>query len=711
MRAQHWIGALILAFTCSLAAAQTSAIEMPKPPIAAKKPKDVTVHGDKRIDDYFWLREKANPEVLAYLKAENGYADAFFKPLKPLQESLYKEMLGRIKETDENVPYQRRGYWYTSRTQEGQQHPIYTRRKGSETGAEEVLLDVNLLAKGKPGLSIGAMAVSPNDNLLAYTVDETGGLDYVLYVKDLPTGKLLPLKIKNAADVVWAQDGKHLFYVTQDKAKRTYRVYRHALGATGKDPLIYEEKDEQYSVDIGKTRSEGFITISTASKDETEVRVIDASKPTAPMLLIEPRRKDLRYQVDHHGDSFYILANDTGKNYRLVKTPVSAPGQKNWQEIVAHRADVTLEEMDLFKDFMVLKERDRGVEKLRVTKMVNGEIAGGESHYIGFDEAVYSAGAGQNAEFNAGTYRFNFASLTTPDSVYDYDMSNRTRVLKKQRPVIGYDAKLYKSERFMAKAADGTEVPVSVVYRIDKRGAGAQPLLLTGYGAYGYPYDVRFSSSRVSMLDRGVIFAIAHIRGGGDLGRAWYEGGKLLNKKNTFTDFIASAEALIARGFTAKDRLIAQGGSAGGLLMGAVTNLRPDLFKAVVAEVPFVDVINTMLDESIPLTVGEFKEWGNPKDKTFYEAMRSYSPYDNLKAAAYPAIFIRTGLNDSQVQYWEPAKYVAKLRTLKTDSNPLVMSVNMDAGHQGSSGRYDALKEVAQTYSFMLSQWGLTGPQ
>jgi oligopeptidase B len=685
------------------AASVLNATTVTTAPVAAKKPKDVTVHGDARIDDYFWLREKTNTEVIDYLKAENAYADAFFKPLMPLQETLYKEMLGRIKQTDAEVPYKRRGYWYTSLTQEGQQHAVHVRRKGSDSAADEVMLDVNALAKDKPGYRIMALSVSPSDRLLAYVADETGGLDGVLYVKDLTSGAALPIKIRDVTEVSWSEDSKHLFYVTQDAAKRTHRVYRHTLGSKAKDALIFEEKDELFWVSISKTRTGRFIMISTASKDETEVRVLDAKTPLAAPRLVEARRNDFRYEVFHHSDSFYILANDRGINNRLVKTSIHQPQQRFWKEIVAHRSDVMLEDLDLFERFMVLRERDRGVPKLRVTQLDRNE-----SHYVDFGEAVYSIRGAPNAEFDATQYRFGFASLVTPNSTFDYDLVARTRVLKKQQPVIGYEAKLYKSERFTAKASDGTEIPISLVYRVDKRGAAPQPLLLTGYGAYGYPYDVGFSSARVSLLDRGVVFAIAHIRGGGDLGRAWYQGGKLLNKKNSFSDFISCSEALISRGYTNKERLVIEGGSAGGLLMGAVTNLRPDLFKAVVAEVPFMDVINTMLDETIPLTVGEFKEWGNPKEKISYDAMRAYSPYDNLVKRAYPAMFVRTGLNDSQVAYWEPAKYVAKLRTLKTDSNPLLMSVNLGAGHGGSSGRYDALKETAQTFSFMLSQWGLT---
>jgi oligopeptidase B len=683
----------------------------PQPPVAAKKPKDVTVHGDPRIDDYFWLREKTNPEVLAYLRAENAYADAMMAPQAALRETLYKEMLGRIKETDEALPYLKDGYWYSSKTEAGKQYVTYIRRKGMLSSPEQVLLDMNQLAAGKPFLSVGSMTVSPNGKLLAYALDETGGRDYTLYIKDIDANSALPDKILHISAAAWANDNRTLFYLTQNEAQRTNKLWRHTVGSAAKDALILEEKDELFDLDLGRLRSGAWLAVSSRSKDTAEVRLIDAAHPERGPKIVLPRKTGIEYSLDHRGKAFYLTINDTGRNFRLVKTAAHLPISKAWTEVIAHRKDVMIEDVDLFARYMVVRERDAGLLKLRVFDLTGPNA--GKSHQIAFDEAVYSASGTQNMEFDTNTFRFVYTSLVTPDATYDYNLDTHERVLKKQREVLGgYDASKYATASVNARAPDGTVVPISLVYRKDLRrstdGKGRpQPLLLNGYGSYGIPNDVYFSSNRVSLLDRGVIVAIAHIRGGGDLGRVWYDEGKLAKKMNTFTDFIACAQALMDQGYTSREQLIIEGGSAGGLLMGAVTNLRPDLFKAVVAHVPFVDVINTMLDETIPLTTGEFIEWGNPKIKEQYAWMRAYSPYDNLRAAAYPAIYVRTSLNDSQVAYWEPAKYVAKLRTLKTDKNPLIMSINLDAGHGGASGRYDKLKEAAQTYGFMLDQWGL----
>jgi oligopeptidase B len=677
-------------------------------PRAAKKPKDVSVHGDTRIDDYGWLRSDEptkNEELMAYLRAENAYADAVMKPVEGFKDALYKEMLARIKETDESVPYQLRGYWYTSKTEQGKQYPTHVRRKGSASAPDELLLDVNALAQGKKYMSVRGMRVSPNNQLLAYGTNETGGLEATLRVREIATQKDLPLEIKDVAGFVWAADNKTLFYTKQDKAKRPYQVWRHVLGSTQADTLIFEEKDELFWLDLSKTRSDAFILINLGSKDTSEVHVLPAGQPQGKFRVIEPRKKGLEYSVEHRGELFYIVANDTGVNFRLASAPVANPGKAQWKELIAHRKDVLLEDVSLFAGHMVLLERDRGVKKFRVF-----DLASNQDHYISFDEPSYNISTQGNAEFNTKTLRFDYTSLKTPQSVFDYDMMAKTRELKKRQPVLGdFDNARYTTERISVRAKDGTQVPVSLVYRTGLRKPGtAQPLLLYGYGSYGFSNDANFSSARLSLLDRGVIVALAHIRGGSDLGRAWYDDGKLAKKMNTFTDFIACAEGLIAQGYTSKDKLIAQGGSAGGLLMGAVTNLRPDLFKAIIAEVPFVDVLNTMLDETLPLTVGEFLEWGNPKIKEQYAWMRAYAPYDNLRATAYPAMYVRAGINDNQVAYWEPAKYVAKLRTLKTNADaPLLFHINLDAGHGGASGRYDALKERAQVFAFMFGTWGI----
>jgi oligopeptidase B len=682
-------------------------------PVAAKKPKDVTLHGDTRFDDYFWLRDKDNAEVQAYLKAEAAYSAQYFEPLDGFKDALYNEMLGRIKQTDDAVPYRNGQWWYTSRQIEGKQYPVHLRwaAQGSERAldtkqAEQVVLDVNQLSEGKKFMSVRGPSVSPDGHRIAYATDETGARDYTLFARDLKTQKALPVKIEKTAGFTWAADNKTLFYITMDAAKRSNKLWRHEIGQKRADALVYEEKDELFSIEIGGTRDHRYVVLTSGSKDTSEVRLIDAAKPSSAARIVLPRKKEQEYSLDHHDGKLYVRINDTGRNFRLVTMDANKPDLSTAKEIVAHRKNVMLEDIDTFKDFFVLKERDDGSVKLRIfdTKTM-------QDHHVAFDETVYSTNGTANAEFDTKNYRFVFNSLATPASVYDYNPATRNKALMKVQPVLGgYDATRYQSERHYATAKDGTRIPISIVYRKDMKRSGSQPTLLEGYGSYGYPFDPSFSSSRVSLLDRGVVYAIAHIRGGGDLGQLWYDDGKLDKKMNTFTDFIAVADALVEKKIASPEHLIIHGGSAGGLLMGAVTNLRPELFKAVVSEVPFVDVINTMTDETLPLTVGEFLEWGNPKIKVQYDWMRAYSPYENLKRGAYPAMFIRTGLNDSQVSYWEPAKYAAKLRTLKTDSNPLLFAINMDAGHGGASGRYDALKEAAMMYTFMLQQWGLTSP-
>jgi oligopeptidase B len=690
----------------ALAADASTPETVPAPAPSAKKvPHMQKLHGDELVDPYFWMRDRDNPEVRAYLEKENAYADAFMKPTETFQKTLYDEMLARIKETDLTVPYRDRGYFYYSRTEKGKQYSIYCRKKGSLEAPEQVLLDVNELAKGERFMHVGVRAVSDDGNRLAYTTDNTGFRDYTLRIKDLATGSLLPEKMERVTSVAWAPDNATLFYATTDTAKRPFRIYRHTLGADpSTDALLYEEKDERFRVGAYRSRSGAYLFFPASSHTTSEWRYLPAATPAAELRVVAPRVQEQEYAVDHRGDLFYIMTNDRGRNNRLVSAPTSDPERSNWKEVVPHREDVMLEDFDLFANWTVLTERQDALPRIRVS---DAALAGG--YRIEFPEAIYSAGLENNKEFDTTTLRFEYESFTTPPSVYDFDMKTKERKLLKQREVLGgYDPSRYGSERRYATASDGTKVPISLVYRKGFVADGKAPMLLTAYGSYGASNDAGFDSTLVSLLDRGVVYAVGHIRGGGDLGKKWHDEGRMLKKKNTFTDFIAVAETLVADKYTSKDRLVIEGGSAGGLLMGAVVNLRPDLFRAVVSRVPFVDVINSMYDESLPLTVGEFEEWGNPKIPEQYVYMKSYSPYDNLEAKAYPAMLVKTSFDDSQVMYWEPAKYVAKLRTLKTDSNPLILKTNMSGGHGGSSGRYDKLRETAFDYAFVLTQVGIT---
>ncbi len=673
------------------------------PPVARKIPKVDTVHGDRRQDDYFWMRDKANPDVAAYLEAENAYTDAVLKPTGAFQDALYKEMLARIKETDEEVPYRKGAYLYYSRTVEGQQYPIYCRKQGTLDAPEQVTLDLNQLAEGKKFMSLGAYVVSDDGRSLAYTTDDTGFRQYTLFVKDLTTGKTGAKVAEKVGSVAWAADGQTLFYtVEEEKTKRQYRLYRHAVGQAAHD-LVYEETDQAFNIGVYRTRSKAYLILGMGSLTTSEARFLAADQPRGEFKVVAPRIHDQEYDLDHHGDAFYIRVNDTGRNFRLVKAPVAAPGRESWREVVAHRPDVMLEGADFFQNHYVLQERENGLQEFRVT-----DLRTGASHRVEFPEPAYSAFGSANPEFETTQFRYRYQSLVTPSSQFDYDMDKRTATLLKEQPVLGgYDRTQYVSERLFVTAPDGVKVPVSIVYRKDSKRDGQAPLYLYGYGSYGFPLPVSFSSNRLSLLDRGVTVALAHIRGGGDLGKPWHDDGRMMSKKNTFTDFIACAEHLVSEKYTSADRLVIEGGSAGGLLMGAVANLRPDLFKAVVSKVPFVDVVNTMLDETLPLTVGEFEEWGNPKVKAEYDYIKTYCPYTNLEKKAYPAMLVKTSFNDSQVMYWEPAKYVAKLRTLKTDTNPLLLKTNMAAGHGGASGRYDFLREVALDYAFILTQVGV----
>jgi oligopeptidase B len=687
-----------------LAAADDNSSSIPAPPVAKKVPKATEINGRELVDNYFWLRDKQNPEVAAYLQAENAYTDAVMKPTEVLQKKLYDEMLSRIKETDVEVPYKEGNYFYYSRTEAGKQYSIHCRKKGNLEAPEEVLLDVNELAKGQKFMSLGEVAVSIDGNLLAYSTDNTGFRQYVLAVKDLRTGKLLPDHAERVGSVVWANDNKTIFYTVEDPtSKRQYQAYRHTAGTNGSDPLIYEEKDERFELEAAKTRSKAYIFLISGSHTTSEARYIPADQPTAEFKVLEPRKQDVEYYPHHNGSFFYIRVNDTGRNFRLVKAPVSDPRSANWQEVVPHRANVMLDDTDFFKNYYVLSERENGLPQMQVT-----DLPSGKSRRIEFPEPAYASYPYANREYDTSKFRYGYQSFITPRSVFEYDMTTGKSTLLKQKEVPGYDRTKYQVEQIYAPAPDRVKVPISVVHLKGAKMDGTGPMYLTAYGSYGFPFDIAFNSDRFSLIDRGVVEAVAHIRGGGEMGKAWHDDGRMMHKKNTFTDFIASAEYLVKQGYGSKDRLVIEGRSAGGLLMGAVLNMRPDLFHAALVGVPFVDVINTMLDETLPLTVAEFEEWGNPKEKPAFDYMISYSPYDNIEAKTYPNILVRTSFNDSQVMYWEPAKYVAKMRAVRTDHNSLIMKTNMNpAGHGGASGRYDRLHEVAFDYAYFLTQMGI----
>ena len=669
-------------------------------PVAPTHPHSVTLHGDTRVDAYFWLREKEAAEVTEYLEAENAYAEERMAPTVELQKTLYDEILGRIQETDQSAPYRKGAFEYYHRTEEGKQYRSYCRREPGEAGTEHVLLDMNALAEGRPFLGLGVYEVSPDGRYLAFSLDETGFRDYTLQIKDLRSGAVLSERMEKVKSAAWASDSKTLFYSVDDDTKRPHQILSHQLGATAEDPLIYQEDDERFRVAVWRSRSGQYVFRGAFSHTTSEIAFLSASEPAGAWRVVAERTQDHEYDVAHRGGDFLIRTNDRGRNFRVVRAPVENPAPSSWQELVAHRDGVMLESLDAFEGFFVLLERETGLPYVRVFP-----FADGESHRVAIDEPVYSLHPGTNEEFSTDVYRFRYESLATPDSVFDYDVRSKARSLVKQIEVLGeYDPSEYQSERLWATAHDGARVPVSVVYKRGTPRDGSAPMLLVGYGSYGYPYPTGFSHARVSLLDRGVTYAIAHIRGGGELGKPWHDQGRMENKMNSFTDFIAVAEHLVANQYTSSRRLAIQGGSAGGLLVGAVINSRPDLFGAVVSLVPFVDVLNTMLDDTLPLTVGEYEEWGNPNDPEVYARIKAYCPYSNIEAHPYPAMLIRTSLNDSQVMYWEPAKYVAKLRALKTDNNPLLFKINMDAGHGGASGRYDYLKETALDYAFILTQ-------
>jgi oligopeptidase B len=678
---------------------------LPAPPVAKKVPHVTDINGHQLTDNYFWLRDKPNPEVRAYLEAENTYTDAVMKPTEPFQKKLYAEMLSRIKETDVDVPYKEGDYFYYSRTEAGKQYQIRCRRKGSMDAPEEVILDINDLASGKAFMSVAAYDVSPDGDLLAYSYDDTGFRQYTLAVKDLRTGKTLLDHAERVGSVVWANDSQTIFYTQEDAvSKRQYRLYRHTVGAPDPDPLVYEEKDERFDVSAFKTRSQTYIFMVLGSHTTTEARYIPAIDPTAEWKIIEHRKQGVEYYPDHNGDSFYIRTNDTGRNFRLVNAPVTDPGSKNWHEVLPHNPNIMLDDVDFFKNFAVLYQRENGLPQIRVT-----DLRTGTAKPIAFPEPAYAAYSYINRVYDTTEFRYGYQSPITPASVFAYDMEKGTSTLLKQKEVPGgYDPTKYQVEQIYATASDGVKIPVSVLHLKSAKLDGKGPLYLYGYGSYGVSIDMFFNSNIFSMVDRGAVTAVGHIRGGGELGKPWHDAGRMMNKRTTFTDFISAAEYLTTHGYGSKDRLVIEGRSAGGLLMGAVLNMRPDLFKAALVGVPFVDVMNTMLDESLPLTVGEFEEWGNPKEKPAFDYMVTYSPYDNVEAKAYPNMLVKTSFNDSQVMYWEPAKYVAKMRATRTDHNTLILKTNLSpAGHGGASGRYDRLKEASFDYAYILTQMGI----
>ncbi len=707
-----------LMVTVILTACQTSNEEMITPPEAKKVEKVLEIHGDKRVDNYFWMRltdeqkEADNPDaqtqdVLDYLNAENDYLKAKMKHTLELQEKLYKEITDRIKPDDESVPYNKNGYSYYTRYEEGEDYPLHCRKELADGASEEVMLNGPEMGKDKSYFAIGGRSVSPDNKLLVYGVDYVSRREYTLFVKDLTTGELLSDKIENTTGgASWANDNETIFYTKKDpQTLRSFQVYKHKIGTDqSSDQLVYQEDDETFWISLQKSKSDEYLMIGSHQTLSSEVRVLDADKPDGKWRVIQPRERDHEYSVSHYGDHFYILTNDGAKNFKLMKTPVDQTEKENWVEVIPHRNDALLEDIDIFKDHYVLTERINGLNQLRVIRW-----DGSDEHYISFKDPAYMTYVDVNPEFESNVLRYAYSSLTTPNTIYDYNMDDRKQKIMKRTEVMddNFSPDNYVSERLFATVRDNVKVPISLVYRKGTKLSAETPLLLYGYGSYGASMDAYFSSVRLSLLDRGFVFAIAHIRGGEEMGRAWYEDGKLLKKKNTFHDFIDCAKYLIEEDYTSSDHLYAQGGSAGGLLMGAIINMEPELWNGVIAGVPFVDVVSTMLDETIPLTTFEFDEWGNPKNKEYYDYIKSYSPYDNVEAKDYPNLLVTTGYWDSQVQYWEPAKWVAKLRELKTDDNLLLLHCNMDVGHGGASGRFKRYKEVALEYAFLLNLEGI----
>ena len=674
-----------------------------QPPIAKIIPKKLDKFGDVRIDNYFWLNDRKNPEVIDYLKKENTYYKKMTAHTKVFQKVLFEEMKARIKEEDESVPYLYNGYYYITRFEAGKDYPIYSRKKESLSAKEEVMFDCNKLAKGHAYFQLGGLSISPDNTYVTFAVDTIGRRIYSIKVKNLKTNEILDDKIENTSgDSTWANDNKTIFYTHQDKVTlRSDKVFKHKLGANSADDvLVFEEKDDTFNLDVSKEKSKKYIVISSSSTLTTEYRTLLADNPDGKFTVFQKRVRGLEYDISHFGDSFYIVTNkDKATNFKLMKTPENATSKENWIDLIPHREDVLLEDIEIFKNFLVVEERSNGLNKIRIMPWI-----GKGEYYLPFESETYTAYTTTNVDFDTDILRYSYQSMTTPSSVIDFNMKTKTKEIKKEQQVLGgkFDKNNYTEERIWATAKEGTKIPISMVYRKGLKKDGENPLLLYAYGSYGHSMDATFSSTRLTLLDRGFIFAIAHIRGGEDLGRQWYEDGKLLKKKNTFTDFIDCSKFVIQQKYTSPEHLYAEGGSAGGLLMGAVVNLAPELYHGVIAQVPFVDVITTMLDETIPLTTGEYDEWGNPNLKKYYNYMMSYSPYDNVKKQNYPNIYVSTGLHDSQVQYWEPAKWVAKIRSMKTDNSVLFLDTNMEAGHGGASGRFEAIKELAKEYSFLL---------
>ncbi len=699
---------LIFVSSCKEVDKKKSQIHM-RAPIAEKIPTTLQKHGHERIDNYYWLNDREDPNVIAYLERENAYNDSLMAHTKGLQEALFEEMKSRIKEDDNSVPYFYNGYWYTTRFEKGKEYPIYTRKKGDLEAEEEILFDCNELAKGHSYFRLVGINVSPDNKLAAFGVDTVSRRQYTIQVKNLATGELLPEKIENTTGgSTWANDNTTLFYNRKDPVTlRSEKIMKHKLGTEAtNDQLVYEEQDETFNTYVYKTKTKEYLVIASISTLTSEFRILKANDPDGRFKVFHPRTRGLEYSIAHYNGDFYIITNaDGATNFKLMRTPETATARENWQEVIAHREDVLLEDVDIFKEYLVVSERFNGLNRVHVKRW-----DGTDAYYLPFESETYTAYPTTNLDFDTNTLRYRYNALTTPSSVIDFNMKTKTKEVKKEQEVLGgkFDKENYTSERIWATAADGTKVPISLVYKKGVEKDGSNPLLQYAYGSYGNTLDPYFSSIRLSLLDRGFIYAIAHVRGGQYLGRRWYEDGKMFNKKNTFTDFIDCSKFLIAQKYTSSEHLYAMGGSAGGLLMGAVVNTAPDLYNGVVAAVPFVDVVTTMLDDSIPLTTGEYDEWGNPNNKDSYEYMLSYSPYDQVRAQNYPNMLVTTGLHDSQVQYWEPAKWVAKLREKKTDDNTLLLHTNMDAGHGGASGRFAALKEVAEEYAFLFDLEGIT---
>ena len=696
------LSAALLFFSCQKDAPKTR--ELPMPPVAPKDAKILKIHDHERTDNYFWLNERENPAVIEYLEAENAYTDTVMHHTEGLQETLYEEMVGRIPQADESAPYLSNGYYYYTRYVEGGEYPVFCRKKESLESQEQVLLDVNQMAEGFDYYQVVGLSVSPDNRMLAFGVDTLSRRKYTIQFKDLRTGKILDTQIPNTTGgSTWANDNQTIFFSQKDETLRPYKVFRYRLGDKPHNAaLVWHEEDNTFLTYVYKTLSGKYIVIGSHSTLSSELKLIPADRPYAPMRVFHPREANHLYSIAHHEDHFFVLTNDQARNFRLMKVGEGNTYKGNWEEVIPHREDVLLEDIDVFKGYLVLSERKDGLNQLRIHSFEDGG-----DHYIDFGEETYMAYPSVNREYETDWLRYAYSSLTTPNSTYDYNMKSREKVLRKQDKVLGdFDPQRYEARRLYATAGDGTRVPISLVYRKGLKPNGKNPLLLYGYGSYGNSIDASFNSSRLSLLDRGFVYAIAHIRGGQEMGRAWYEDGKLLNKKNTFTDFIDCAEYLIAEKYTDREHIFAYGGSAGGLLIGAVVNMRPDLFKGAMAAVPFVDVITTMLDESIPLTTGEYDEWGNPNEKEYYDYILSYSPYDNVEAKDYPNMLVTTGLHDSQVQYWEPAKWVAKLRELKTDHNVLLLKTEMSAGHSGASGRFERYRTTALQFAFMLDLLG-----